>query len=92
VKLFPGGKFSICPSILLNSREGGTFLLGDKFHPWSPSSPLGANSVVKNGPLRRMEFMVRELARQGIDWLFKKYFKGLLTNKIYVLFDRNCVV
>jgi hypothetical protein len=51
VKLSPGVKFSVCP--LLNSREcspgpggerrtkGWTFPLGDTFHPWRPSSPLG---------------------------------------------------
>jgi hypothetical protein len=29
-----------------------TFPLGDKVHPWGPSSSLGANHVVKNGPSR----------------------------------------
>jgi hypothetical protein len=49
--LSPKVKFSVRPSILLNSREcsplgvneGMNIPPGDKFHPWGPSSPLGAN-------------------------------------------------
>jgi hypothetical protein len=45
----PGVKFSVRPSILLNSGEcsplwvnkrGWTFPLGDKFHPWGPGIKL----------------------------------------------------
>jgi hypothetical protein len=44
-----GVKFSVCPYILLNSiecsplgvNEGVDIPLGEKFHPWGPSSPLG---------------------------------------------------
>jgi hypothetical protein len=73
VKLSPGGmKFTFCPSILLNNREcsplvvneGVTFPPGDKFHPWGPSSPLGANGAnhdVKNWPLEWQEMSTKGL-------------------------------
>jgi hypothetical protein len=59
-----GVKFSVRPSILLNSSvhpwgwtKGWTFPLGDKFHPWEPSPllglkfTLGASGEDKNGPM-----------------------------------------
>jgi hypothetical protein len=50
-----GFKFYVSPSILLNSREcsllgvnkGVNIPLGDKFHPWGPSSPLGARGKLR---------------------------------------------
>jgi hypothetical protein len=45
-----GWRLSVRPTILLNSvypwegwSKGWTFPLGNKVHPWGPSSPLGAN-------------------------------------------------
>jgi hypothetical protein len=57
-EVIPGG-FTVGASALLNSREcspvgvneGGKIPPRDKFHPWGPSSPLGAREEVENVPL-----------------------------------------
>jgi hypothetical protein len=58
--LFPKGwsyslgvKFSVCPSILLNSRKCSPLLVnkGVNIPPRGQISPLGASGEVKNGPL-----------------------------------------
>jgi hypothetical protein len=85
VKLSPGVKFSVRPSILLNSwvcsplgmNKGWTFPLGDEFHPWGPTSPLGANHVVKNGPLLLLQPDMRHTYQRPIG-----------TNSIFPLCQR----
>jgi hypothetical protein len=53
VKLSPGVKFSVWPSILLNSRECSPLGVnkGVNIPPRGQISPLGARGEVKNGPL-----------------------------------------
>jgi hypothetical protein len=54
VKLSPGAKFSVCPSILLKIRECsplGGVNVGVNIPPRGQISPLGARGEVKNGPL-----------------------------------------
>jgi hypothetical protein len=60
LKLSPGVKYSVCPSILLNSR---VFTLGDKYHPWGPSSPLGVKFTLGPGVKLRMALCFSILVR-----------------------------
>jgi hypothetical protein len=53
VKLSPGVIFSVCPSIILNSREYSPLGVKEGVHilPREKMSPLGARGNIRNGPL-----------------------------------------